>query len=65
MTRHTERPDQRNAAGRGMTWRDVWARQIRVHGTGVSRLTVGGRTKPAEPPGTAPPERDEHEDETH
>ena len=57
--RQTERMnDLRDDSHRGMTWREVWARQVPRHVTGWSRVTNGSGTKPSQPQGTTPLDRD-------
>ena len=59
--RHTERMnDLHDDAHRGMTWREVWARQVPRHVTGWSRVTNGSAAKPAQPEATTPRERHAH-----
>ena len=55
--------DRHDDARHGETWRDVWARQLRLHGTGTSRLTIGGRPKAPKADASDPLEQDaRHED---
>ena len=44
---------------RGQTWREVWARNVKAQPTPTTRVTKGGGTKPPQPEGTTPLERDQ------
>lgn len=61
MSRPTETTPARGTdPRRGETWREVWARHVRPdqpHAT--TRMTRGHGTRPPQPDGTEPLERDE------
>lgn len=50
--------DQTDAARRGETWKDVWQRRFQKHPQSDD-AAGGDRTKPPQPEGTTPLERDE------
>jgi hypothetical protein len=49
--------DRPNAASRGETWKDHWQR--RIQGKHGDDAASGDRTKPPQPEGTTPLERDQ------
>jgi hypothetical protein len=52
-------PERGRDPRRGETWRDVWAREHPSGPTAATRVTRGTATKPPQPDGTTPLERDD------